>query len=102
MRGMAEFRVVLHEWTARQLENRSQHTGPFTVERVWFEYDEGFSTGVTFEDDTLNICIAFKHDQHSCGDVKSNGTPCMMSVWRPFDSPKRTVDMLNELLAIDS
>jgi hypothetical protein len=87
----------------RQLQNKSPHTGPFTIERVWFNYNEDFMTEATFQGDNLEVYIAFKHDQRACADAEEPGnTPCTVTVWSPYESPSTTIDMLNELLATDS
>lgn len=97
MRGMAEFREVLHKWASRQLETKSDHAGPFTIERVWFEFDPGFDSGATFEDDSLSAHIRFKHSD--C--VERNGAPCTSESWSLFEQPTTIIEMLNELLAIE-
>lgn len=100
----AGFRAVLHEWAARQLEERSAHVGPFEITRVEMEQTSGSS----ISDSETWVHIGFRHDGSGCPDsekvfYRGGGTVlldrCQMQGWMMPDT-RQTIDMLNELLAI--
>lgn len=100
----AGFRRVLHEWAQRQLEERSYHAGPFEIVHVELDHDSGSS----MSSETASVVIRFRHDGRSCDEswkiyYSSTGPivreRCEIGVWSMPDT-WRTVQMLNELLAI--
>jgi hypothetical protein len=88
------FRTVLHEWARQQLENRSQHSGPFTITEVRIEHSSGIQTEVTFENDETLVYISFTHN-----GCTLYGDPCEEVCWSAPNS-ESTAKILNELLAI--
>lgn len=101
---VAGFRRVLHEWARRQLEQRSDHVGPFEIIGVEMEKTSGSSVSSS----ETWVHIYFQHDGRSCPDSwKRYYTPtgaatlerCTVLAWFMPDT-QTTVAMLNELLAI--
>jgi hypothetical protein len=98
MRDMVEFREVLNEWAIRQLTEKSLHTGPFEIVRVYLNYDQGFYSEMTPGDESLDIAIEFAHSD--CEVKQWDDQPCTAKSWWSPDT-KTTVQILNELLSID-
>jgi hypothetical protein len=110
----AGFRRVLHEWARRQLEERSDHVGPFEVVAVRMSHEDAKQwSEITFEDALTEVTIQFRHDGRDCPDSRKRyytGTGsilrgsilrerCEDTAWSPMESSS-TVAMLNQLLAI--
>jgi hypothetical protein len=106
------FRRVLHEWARRQLEQHSDHVGPFEIIDVRMRFEEGFGGGdVTPSDPSItDVRISFRHEGRDCPKLYRRKTyhvatreyewhPCADVSWGPSDS-QDTVKLLNELLAI--
>lgn len=87
------YRAVLHTWAAKQLTERSLHTGPFTITQVRVESVHGYSVG----NDYLEIGIGFTHTDCSCRTW--DGKP-MESGWWSMPDTTDSVTVLNELLAL--
>lgn len=94
----AEYQRVLREWGARQLEERSDHTGPFTVTGVSLYMSEGYGSEATPSDTEVWATVSFTHD--SCELRNYDGSPCRATSWSMMDT-RTSVDMLNELLALN-
>lgn len=95
---MGEFREVLHEWARRQLEERSDHTGPFRVVEVWVGHD--WPSSISSE--LVEVGILFEHDGGSCASWRAPGdtSPCPSRMSWCMPDTVETVKMLNELFAI--
>ena len=94
--GVTEFCEVLHAWAKRQLEQHSDHTGPFTIVNVQVSED---GPG-TFESTTVEVDITFKHDLSACVCRSWDGSPCRITLWSPLAGTTETVKLINELLVI--
>jgi hypothetical protein len=96
--GVDGFQQVLHTWATRQLEEKSEHVGPFRIERVGVDYERGHGSPDTPADDTVEVRIQFTHIGTDC----PAGYRCTQpgpDVWFMPDT-QRSAEMLNELLAI--
>lgn len=100
----AGFRAVLHEWARRQLEEKSDHVGPFEIVHVEMEQTSGSS----ISDSETWVHIQFRHDGRDCSDREkvyyTGAGPvlrerCEMGSWFMPDT-QRTIEMVNELLAL--
>lgn len=88
---LAAFRELLHEWARKQLEEFSDHTGPFEITRVRVEYVD--------ESDRIEVGIGFRH--RGCTLYTWEGHPmCEVRSWSIPDEMRSTVEMLNEILAL--
>jgi hypothetical protein len=84
------FQEVLHTWANEQLNKRSSHKGPFTVNKVRLDYQEGYSySEYTADDAHLNAVIYFRHPASCCDATE----------WVLYDEETTTISLLNELLA---
>lgn len=100
---MTGYRRVLHDRAARQLEQYSDHVGPFEIERVEVE-----QTSSSIGDLETWVTIVFWHDGSDCPDRNkvyyTESDPvvrdrCVMRSWCMPDT-QRSIAMVNELLAI--
>jgi hypothetical protein len=101
-RDVTGFRRVLHEWARRQLEEQSDHVGPFEIVHVELDHDLGSS----MSSEETSVAIRFRHEGNCpaylpCYLELSRVGPqrCLVEWWSMPDT-KRTVEMVNELLAI--
>lgn len=93
-----EFDVVVREWARCQLE-RSDHTGPFNIVCVRLDLNERL-TGYIGDDDEVDVTIKFDHDYSACAYRLYDGSPCRITLWSPMAGSKKTIILLNELLAL--
>lgn len=91
---LAAYRQVLHQWAAKQLETRSDHTGPFTITEVRVESVCGYSVG----SDYLEVGIGFTHE--GCTAYPRHPDDHCTVGWWSMPDTTDTVAMLNELLAL--
>lgn len=98
------YRRVLHTWAARQLEQHSDHVGPFEIMHVEMEQTRGSS----ISDSETWVSIRFRHDGRDCSEREkvfytASGPVvrerCEHGSWFMPDT-QQTIAMVNELLAI--
>lgn len=105
----SEFRRVLFKWAVQQLEQHSDHIGPFEVIAVRMSHDDAKAwSEYTREDALTDVVIQFRHDGRACPDARKRyytgcsevvREHCEDTQWSPMEST-RTVAMINELLKI--
>lgn len=86
---------VIKLWAARQLTERSSHTGPFAIVRVEVETLE-----YTAGEPSIEIAIRFTHDRSRCSICSSFDSPHDHTVWYYGDIDSIAI-ILNELLSLD-
>jgi hypothetical protein len=85
-----KFQEVLHTWANEQLNKRSGHKGPFIINKVRLDYEEGYAySEYTSDDAHLDVVMDFQHPDSCCSIVS----------WTLYREETTTISLLNELLS---